>query len=519
MSSAAIAARSSGILLHPTSLPGPHGSGDLGPEAHAFVDFLASAKQSHWQMLPIAPPGYGESPYSAQSAFAGSPWLISLDALAAAGLIAESAITNPPEFPADRVDFESMSAHREKHLREAHRAFSASAKNQKALDAFWNREEAWLDDFTLFRALKRKHGGAAWTTWAVPYRSRDANALDQARRDLASDIAFEAFLQFCFAEQWTALHTYARSKGVALIGDIPIFVAHDSADVWQNQNDFFLEPSGEPTFISGVPPDYFSRTGQRWGNPLYRWKRLKKSGFAWWVARFRAMLARFDLIRIDHFIGFQRYWRIPGTDATAEHGQWMKGPGTAFFQTVKDQLGVLPMIAEDLGAVTPAVLALRDHFHLPGIKIFQFAFGTDPNAPAFLPHNYPRNAVVYTGTHDNDTAVGWFGDPGSENGTRTAVETQTERDAMLRYLGPGDDEIHWRMIRAAMASVANLSIFPVQDVLGLGSEARMNRPGEEAGNWSWRMKPGALGNMHAERLADLTTTYERTPAPKKKAAR
>ena len=511
--------RSSGLLLHPTSLPGPHGSGDLGREAYAFVDFLAQAEQSWWQMLPIAPPGYGESPYSAQSAFAGSPWLVSPDLLADEGLIDSATIADHPEFTEDRVIFEPMAAHRERLLRLAYARFVTQQVNESALAEFRKREAAWLEDFTLFRALKRKHGGVAWTSWGPELRGRDPNALAKARIDLAADIAFEAFVQYVFDRQWRALRGYARARGVALVGDIPIFVAHDSADVWQNQSAFFLEENGEPTFVAGVPPDYFSVTGQRWGNPLYRWKRLKKSGFAWWIARIRATLERFDALRIDHFIGFQRYWRVPGADATAENGRWMKGPGADFFQAVQDQLGALPMIAEDLGAVTPAVLALRDRFGLPGIKILQFAFGTDPNADAFLPHNYPRNAVVYTGTHDNDTAVGWFGDHGDEHGARTPEQTERERQSLLRYLGSGPDEIHWRMIRSAMASIANLSIFPVQDVLGLGSEARMNRPGEGTGNWSWRLRKGQLTSEQAERLASLTTTYERTRTRKPKADR
>jgi 4-alpha-glucanotransferase len=500
--------RSSGLLLHPTSLPGVHGSGDLGPNAHAFVDFLSRAKQAWWQMLPVAPPGYGESPYSAQSAFAGSPWLVSLEALVAAKWLEPEAIANPPIFPDDRVDFLPMSTHREHLLRLAHAAFIRK-QSVAQLEKFCAREAHWLEDFALFRALKKAHGGAAWTKWEAPLRNRDAKALARARFDLEEEIAFEKFVQWNFDSQWRALRAHAKSKCVALIGDIPIFVAHDSADVWQHPENFFLEESGEPTFVAGVPPDYFSATGQRWGNPLYRWKALKRSGYAWWVARFKAMLSRFDAVRIDHFIGFQRYWRIPGTDATAVNGKWMKGPSTDFFATVERELGKLPLIAEDLGAATPAVFRLRDRFAFPGIKILQFAFGTDANADSFLPHNYRRRAVVYTGTHDNDTTVGWFHDRG-ESGTRSAQQIEREQKAVLAYLGVDDgSKINWRMIREAMRSIANLSIFPVQDVLGLGSDARMNRPGEGAGNWSWRLQDGQLGENHAERLASLATIYGR----------
>lgn len=508
---ASLASRASGLLLHPTSLPGAHGSGDLGSGAHSFVDFLSRAKQSWWQMLPVAPPGYGESPYSAQSAFAGSPWLVSLEALVDAKFLEPEAIANPPIFPDDHVDFAKMSAHREHLLRLAHAAF-VRKENFSELEKFTKREAHWLDDFALFRALKKSHGGAAWTKWEAPLRDRDAKALARARFELEEEISFEKFVQWNFYSQWRTLRTHAKAKGVALIGDIPIFVAHDSADVWQHPENFFLDENGEPTVVAGVPPDYFSATGQRWGNPLYRWKRLKRSGYAWWVARFEAMLARFDAVRIDHFIGFQRYWRIPAKDTTAVNGKWMKGPSSDFFSAVRKKLGALPLIAEDLGAATPAVFRLRDEFELPGIKILQFAFGTDSNADTFLPHNYPRSAVVYTGTHDNDTTVGWFDDQGA-SGTRTPEQIEKERIAALRYLGAASgDEINWRMIRAAMSSVANLAIFPVQDVLGLGSEARMNRPGQSSGNWSWRLESGQLTKDHAERLASLASTYGRSPA-------
>ena len=502
--------RASGILLHPTSLPGPHGSGDIGPEAHAFLDTLAQAKQRAWQMLPVAPPGYGESPYSAQSAFAGSPWLVSLAALAETGWLEKSAIANPPIFPVDRVDFAPMSAWREKNLRAAFEGFSRDRKAQSAFEKFRTREKPWLDDFALYRAIKKSRGHVEWTKWPRDLKLREPAAILRSKKSLADEIAFESFVQFCFDAQWENLHAAARSRGIELIGDIPIFVAHDSADVWQRPEDFFLDGEGNPTVISGVPPDYFSATGQRWGNPLYRWKRMKKSGYPWWVARLRMMLRRFDRIRIDHFIGFHRYWRIPASEPTAVNGKWMKGPGADFFRAMKDALGELPLIAEDLGAVTPAVFRLRDRFNLPGIKILQFAFGTDPNKDTFLPHNYERRAVVYTGTHDNDTTLGWFFDEGGEGSTRTREQIARERKEALCYLCTTQEhEINWHMIRVCMASVADLAIFPAQDVIGLGSEARMNRPGKAEGNWMWRMKSGAVGEKEIARLADLAVTYER----------
>ena len=507
--------RASGVLLHPTSLPGPHGSGDLGGEARAFVDFLAAASQRWWQTLPLGPPGYGESPYSAQSAFAGNPLLVSLEELAKDGLLDPASLAPPASLRADRVDFPSMHAHRTHHLRAAFAAFEkdSSGPRARAFRGFCEEQAAWLDDFALFRALKEAHGGVQWTLWEAGVRAREPAALAAAKKALAQPIAFERFLQFTFDAQWRALRAYAAARGVGLIGDLPIFVAHDSADVWQHPEAFFLDDRGEPSFIAGVPPDYFSATGQRWGNPLYRWNRHAADGYGWWIARLRMMLRRFDVVRLDHFIGFQRYWKIPATEPNAVHGRWMKGPGAPFFEAVRAALGELPLIAEDLGEVTPAVFALRDRFRLPGIKILQFAFGNDRSAPSFLPHNYPRRAVVYTGTHDNDTVVGWFrGGAGAD--TRSPEQVAIERAKALAYLGRHgvETEIHWDMIRAAFASVARLALVPLQDVLGLGSEARMNRPGQETGNWAWRFDAGALTGATAARLAELTRTYGRARA-------
>jgi 4-alpha-glucanotransferase len=504
------------VLLHPTSLPGPHGNGDLGEEARRFVDFLAMAGQRWWQMLPVAPPGYGSSPYSAQSAFAGSPMLVSLDALVTEGLLQPEEIAS--DLPRERVDYAAASELRARALRLAFERYRAqTSKNARAraeLATFREENATWLEDFALFRAIKRANGEVQWTAWEDDLKLRRKPALARARRELAGEIDLECFEQLVFQKQFAALRAYAAERSIGLIGDIPIFVAHDSADVWQHRELFRLDRGGEPTVISGVPPDYFSTTGQRWGNPLYRWARLRKTGYAWWVDRFRRMLERFDAVRIDHFIGFQRYWEIPASEATAVNGRWMKGPGAHFFATVEKKLGTLPLIAEDLGAVTPAVTALRDKFHLPGIKVLQFAFGSDPSAKNFLPHNYPRRAVVYTGTHDNDTTVAWFNEKGGEASTRSTEQAEKERRAVLDYVSQGGDgtDIHWDMIRAALASVARVAMVPLQDILGLGAEARMNRPGVASENWAWRFSEWDLTHAVAERLFRLTSTYGRAKA-------
>jgi 4-alpha-glucanotransferase len=484
--------RTSGVLLHPTSLPG----GDLGGAAREMVDFLTAAGCSWWQMLPVGPTGYGNSPYSAQSAFAGNPSLVSVERLIADGLLTEADRARPPQ----------------ERLRTA---FDGAGGRFDASGGFADEDGAWLDDFALYRAIKAAHGQVQWTRWPAPLRDRHPDALARFRDEHARELDFERFVQGRFFADWRALRAYAHERGVAFIGDLPIFLAHDSADVWLNRGQFHLDEEGEPTLVAGVPPDYFSATGQRWGNPLYRWAEMRATGFAWWIARFRSALALFDAVRLDHFIGYERYWAIPAREPTAVNGRWRPGPGARFFKAIGAALGELPLIAEDLGPVTPEVESLRARFGFPGIKLLQFAFGTDLQAPSFLPHNYPREAVAYTGTHDNDTTVGWFTDPGS--GTRSAEQAALERQAALRYLGaPQDDdaieagrEIHWRMIRAIMASVANVAIAPAQDLLGLGSEARMNHPGTTTGNWEFRLAQGALTPAIAARLRDLAETYGR----------
>ena len=483
--------RASGVLLHLTSLPGRHGCGDLGPQAHACARWLRGARQRFWQMLPVGPIGYGNSPYSALSAFAGNPLLISLDRLVDEGLLPIGAIREAPKFPSLRADYEAARAWREKHLTTAFTAFSRRTSDHPSFEIFCSESAGWLEDYALYAAIKRARRDKPWTEWEPELRARDPEALDRARGALRAEIDQQRFEQFLFARHWLALRDECALQGVKLIGDLPIFVAHDSADVWAHRELFFLDAQGQPTVIAGVPPDYFSATGQRWGNPLYRWD---EATLRWWLKRFASLLSRFDAVRLDHFIGFVRYWEIAASDPTAERGTWIPGPGARLF----DKLGPAPLIAEDLGAVTPEVTALRDRFGYPGIKLLQFAFGNDPQAPAFLPHNYQRNSVAYTGTHDNDTTRGWFEKLGA-----------IERSTTLGYLGTSGREIHWEMIRAVWASVANLAIAPVQDLLGLGSEARMNLPGTAQGNWEWRL--GELPDLDVrERIAILTGIYGRS---------
>jgi 4-alpha-glucanotransferase len=503
--------RASGVLLHPTSLPGPYGCGGLGDCARRFVRFLAAAGQRFWQMLPVNPPGEGSSPYSARSAFAGSPLLIDLDVLAGEGLLSPDDLASKPDFPEDRVDFEATAAFREAMLGKAFAAFEERGPSEERhrFERFCEESRSWLDDYALYSALRRRGGGVPWWEWEPGLRDRAPDAMERARRELRGELDLLRFQQYLFDKQWRELRVICAGLGIGLIGDIPIFVAHDSADVWQHRDIFRLDDRGMPTVVAGVPPDYFSKTGQRWGNPLYRWARMKKGGYSWWVQRLATTLSRFDVVRLDHFIGFQRYYEIPASSPTAEKGRWMKGPSADFFRAVRDALGSLPLIAEDLGAVSPKVKALRDRFNLPGTRVLQFAFGEDVQATDFLPHNFVRRSVVYTGTHDNDTIVGWFNDPGGEGTPRSPEQAQAERAACLRYVGTEGSEIHWDMIRMALLSVADLAIFPVQDLLGLGSDARMNRPGTGSGNWAWRLREGALSDPVAERLLGLTRTYGR----------
>jgi 4-alpha-glucanotransferase len=492
------AKRAAGILLHPTSLPGPYGIGDLGPAAHRFVDFLADAGQRLWQVLPLGPTGFGDSPYATRSAFAGSPLLLSPEQLFHDGLLSADDLAGLPEFPPDRVMYEEVERVKFTLLRRAYERFRDRPPSEHdALAAFRARQSAWLEDFALFMALRDANGGAPWTTWEPGLVHHDEPVLARYRQQLADEIDFHVFLQFLFDRQWSALRRHANERGIRIIGDIPIFVAHDSADVWAHQNLFLLNDDGSPAVVAGVPPDYFSPTGQRWGNPLYRWDVMAASGFRWWIDRFRTMLDLVDLIRIDHFRGFVAGWEVPAEHATAEHGRWAPGPGEQLFQAAAAELGPLPIIVEDLGTITPDVIALRERLGYPGMKVLQFAFGDDARNP-YLPHNYEPHCVVYTGTHDNDTTAGWF-----------ATRPPHEREAVLRYLGRKDCDIVWELLRLALASVAEMAIAPLQDVLGLGSEARLNFPGQPTNNWRWRYREEQLTPETGKRLRDLCATYGR----------
>ncbi|MEJ2358339.1 MAG: 4-alpha-glucanotransferase [Deinococcales bacterium] len=494
--------RSAGILLHPTSLPGDTGIGELGPAAVQWIDFLEAAGQRLWQVMPLGPTGYGDSPYQSFSAFAGNPYLLSLERLADEGwLDADQAATLSGQ-PERRVDYGAVIPAKLELLTRAAERFveHAGAEEREAFAAFVESEKAWLDDFALFMALKESHGGASWTGWEEPVRLRQPEALASARAELGRAVERHKLWQHWFYRQWSAVRSYAHDKGVHIVGDIPIFVALDSADAWSHPGLFHFDEAGRPTVVAGVPPDYFSETGQRWGNPLYRWERMQESGFAWWLQRFRSTLDFFDIVRVDHFRGFEAYWEIPAEEPTAVEGRWVEGPGQALFDALAEGLGELPIIAEDLGVITPAVETLRDDNGLPGMKVLQFAFAADASDP-YLPHNYPRNCVVYTGTHDNDTTAGWY-----------AQAPEAERDLVRRYLGRDDSNIPWEFIRLAQASVADLAIFPLQDALGLGSEARMNTPGRASGNWSWRMAWSDVPPWLAPQLHDLARVYGRLPA-------
>ena len=493
--------RSSGILLHPTSFPGRFGIGDLGQEAYRFLDFLADHGQTLWQVMPLGPTGYGDSPYATFSAFAGNPLLIALEPLIEAGYLTPEEAASAPPFPDGQVDYGAVIPFKLSLLKRAFHRFrdQAPPEERAAFHRFCQEEADWLDDFALFMALKEHHGGAIWSRWEPAVAARRPDALAHWSRRLEQEVLAHRYFQFLFFRQWGALKQYANTQGIRVIGDIPIFVAYDSADVWVHRALFHLDEAGNPTVVAGVPPDYFSPTGQLWGNPLYRWEVMAETGYAWWIARLRMLLRLVDIVRLDHFRGFEAYWEVPAGEETAVHGRWVPGPGAAFFEAVREALGDLPIIAEDLGFITPQVEALRERFGFPGMKVLQFAFDGDPTNP-FLPHNYPRNCVVYTGTHDNDTTVGWFQKAPAE-----------ERAFALKYLGTDGREIHWDLIRLALASVADLAVIPLQDLLGLGSEARMNYPSRAGGNWRWRYRAGDLTAALGQRLAEMTEVYGRWP--------
>lgn len=483
--------RSSGILLHPTSLPSRFGIGDFGPEAYRFVNFLTDAGQHIWQVLPLGPTGYGDSPYQCFSAFAGNPLLISPEKLVEHGYLTEAEIEHNHAFPEDQVDFGWVHSFKYDLLRKAFTRFRPTAD----FDSFGERNSHWLEQYVRFVALKKANGQRAWTEWTT--QEADPEEIETQR-----------FWQYEFFRQWDELKRYCEMRRIRVMGDLPIYVAHDSADVWANPELFHLDERGNPAKVSGVPPDYFTADGQLWGNPVYRWDHLERTGFAWWIERFRNALMSLDLVRLDHFRGFEAFWQVPASEKTAKNGEWIKGPGAKLFQALHRALGELPIIAENLGVITPEVEALREQFGFPGMSVLQFAFGSDPQAHTFRPHNYPREVAAYTGTHDNDTTIGWW-TGGAGDTTRTPAEVEKERAFAKAYLGTDGQEIQWDFIRALFASVADTAVVPLQDVLGLGNEARMNLPGSTKRNWTWRFRAGGLKPEYRDRLKQYTLLYER----------
>lgn len=505
--------RLAGILLHPTSLPGPFGIGDLGPSAYRFLDWMQTAGLAYWQVLPLGPTSFGDSPYQCFSAFAGNPLLISPELLVRDGLLEASDVA-PPPFPSDRVDFGWVIQWKRELFWKAFRRFRSEPRSEwtDAFEMFSARSDVakWLDDFALFMACKDAHGGQPWNCWEADLRTFRKSAIARARKDLAEAIDYHRFCQFLFFRQWDALHTDCRRRGIEIIGDAPIYVAYDSADVWAHQKLFLLDKDGNPTHVAGVPPDYFSATGQLWGNPLYNWNLMERHGFQWWVDRMRSTLALVDIVRLDHFRGFMGYWSVPYGSPTAETGQWVRGPGRKLFQVLRQKIGSLPIIAEDLGEITSDVAEVRREFALPGMRVMQFAWSVvsaDPIIPEphnpFMLHHHDPNTVVYTGTHDNDTSLGWW---------RHSSKPE-ERACMQFYLATDGNAANWDLIRASFMSVANTAIVPAQDFLGLDSDARMNFPGRPEGNWTWRLRDGQLDDALAHRIRCMLLLYERCADP------
>lgn len=499
--------RSSGILLHPTSLPGTWGIGDFGAAAYQFVDFLVSAGQSLWQILPLNPTGFGDSPYQSPSAFAGNQLLISPDKLLEDGLLQREDLYDESgqpvqTFSPDNVDYDAVSEFKWPLLRKSFALFrgGAAPAHQEGFARFCQEQADWLNDYALFISIKDQRDGASLDTWDKDIRLRDPAALERLGKELADEIEFRKYVQYLFFDQWFKLKNYANERGIKIIGDAPIFVAYDSAEVWANEELFYLDENGKPVAVAGVPPDFFSSTGQRWGNPLYRWEVMAQRKYAWWVRRIKFTLTTVDILRLDHFRGFEAYWEVPASEDTAINGRWVPGPGAALFERLNEELGELPIIAEDLGIITEEVEALRDQFHLPGMKVLQFAFGDDSTNP-YLPHNYDSpNVVVYTGTHDNDTTLGWYNSLGEE-----------EKLKVRNYVAHDGSDIAWYVMRCAYSSIADMAVVPLQDPLRLGNEARMNVPGVTGGNWDWRFRAEMLTPQLAEEMRNMTATYRRLP--------
>ncbi len=496
--------RSAGILLHPTSLPGKFGIGDMGLNAFHFIDFLENAGQTLWQVFPLGPTGYGDSPYQCFSAFAGNPLLISPELLQNEGLLSKEEIANPPAFDPHHIDYGNVIKYKNSLLRNAFEKFKKLKRNlDEECGEFCKKNNYWLDDFSLFMAAKHFHGGVIWTQWhqSIAFRKNIA----EWKNKLKDEIEYQKFLQFTFNKQWTAVRNYANQKGIKIIGDLPIFIAYDSADLWANKELFTVREDGSLEFVAGVPPDYFSKTGQLWGNPLYKWKEMEKDNFFWWRQRISKLLDMVDIVRIDHFRGFDAYWEIPGNATTAKKGRWVKAPGEKLFNAIKKELGELPIIAEDLGVITDSVEALRDKFGFPGIKILQFGLGADGDKK-FLPHNHIKNCVVHTGSHDNETTSGFLD---SEKKKNSGIYEWAQK-----YFNYYSDNMTYELICAAYSSVSNICVIPLQDILNLGNEARMNLPGTLGGNWTWRFTWDQVDDSLAKQYKEMTILFERPPLKK-----
>lgn len=496
--------RSAGILLHPTSLPGKYGIGDLGENAYAFVDFLVHAGQTLWQMFPLGPTGYGDSPYQCFSAFAGNPYLISPDLLNKDGLLTDDELSNIPEFNPNYIDYGKLIEYKVGLLKTAYGNYKNNGSNfDDEINKFNDEQKVWLNDYALFMACKDYHGGKVWAEWEDEIAYREPGAVEKWTEKLADDVKYQKFIQYLFFKQWRDVKAYANSKGIQIIGDLPIFVAYDSSEVWANKSVFTVDEKGNKETVAGVPPDYFSATGQLWGNPLYKWEVMETDGFAWWKRRFSQMFELFDIVRIDHFRGFDAYYEIPGDAKTAEKGEWKPSPGYKLFDAIKNDLGDVPIIAEDLGVITDSVEALRDHYNFPGMKILQFAYGPEGDK-GFLPHNFVKNCVAYPGSHDNDTTRGFF-DKAKDNDPDIYQWAQ-------KYMNYYGEDMCYQVIREAYASVAVIAVVSMQDVLNLGSDARMNFPGTLGGNWSWRFRWDQVSEELADKYKEMTILYERTPA-------
>lgn len=498
--------RVSGVLLHPTSLPSRLGIGTFGAEAYEFADFLIAAGQTIWEILPLGPTSIGNSPYQCLSAFAINPLLISLEMLGEEKWLEQGELDQSPSFSRDRVDYEKVIEFKMPLLRKSYERFTSDS-NPSALaefEAFCSRSGSWLEAYSLFMAIKKSHNNTAWNEWEEGIRRAGKMSDESYLEKLADEASFHKYLQFQAFRQWSRLKTYCNDHGIKIMGDVAHFVALDSADVWQHQDMFYLDSESKPTVVAGVPPDYFCKTGQFWGNPVYRWPEMAKDGYSWWIERFRSTFSLMDSVRMDHFRGFEQYWEIAGHETTAVNGRWALGPGANLFEAVKQAIGQIQVLAEDLGMITAEVSALRESFGFPGMRVLQFAFGSEGTLNPHRPHNYLRNCVVFTGTHDNDTTIGWF-----RNLSEEGSAAEKERNIVLKYLGSTGEEINWDLIRLALSSIADIAIIPFQDILGLGSEARMNTPGTMRGNWEWRFRKEMVNGKMIERLKELTEITDR----------